>query len=620
MGSQDQIGNAMAEGQSTVGYTECRAFQSLKTPIWVYQLEPFRLLWANTKALGLGPTATLEAHLSNLNHHNPQGMAVRLAFYKTQLSQGYTIEESQPPFNYGTMPPMGWVGSGFPLADGELGLLVEGHCWGQLSRDSPGSPGADWATAYRTFQHQAETFQAIFDNVPIMLCLLDAQGQVEHINRAMEQGLGWSLAEWQQLNSPEEGYADPDDRQRLLGHICQAEDRWLDLKTGTAQGCMIDAVWTSVQLADGRRIGLGQDIGDRKRTEAQVMQQAQRDRLTAQVTQRISQSLDLQQILDTAVLGLRQILAASRVLVYVLHSSQGGQVAAESVFDQHLSVRGQTIIDHCFSLSSSLVGDYRHGRFQNTPDIYAAGLADCYVKALAEMQVRANLVIPIIQDERLWGLLVCQQCDRPRQWQTAEIDMLTQMASHLAIAIQQSELYQKLQQANQELQHLATHDKLTGLPNRRYFDDYLDQEWRRLTRENAPLGLIFCDIDYFKQYNDAYGHLVGDDCLVLVAQAITRSVKRPADLTARYGGEEFAVILPNTDMAGVIRSAQRIRREIHLANIPHQTSLIRDHITLSMGLACWHPCSTMTPDALKAMADQALYQAKQSGRDRYCLP
>ncbi|NMF82814.1 diguanylate cyclase [Nodosilinea sp. P-1105] len=702
---------------------EYQAFQLLQTPIWIYQLDPFTLLWANPAAATLGPDATLAAHLNRLNQRQPNLLAQRLAQYQAQLSQGNTIQETvlddQDP------EVVGWTGTGLPLGNGGQGLLVEGHLstwaaqttahqasthramveatpdllmrmnrqgmcldlitggnvqmWQGVKDRRNGSiydflpaPLGDLRIEYvrrcldtgqrQIYQQdiaiedalrheevrivpmqgdevlvlvrdvtqsvvakaalckQAETLQAVFDNIPLMLSIFDAQGRIEYINQAMEAELGWSLAEWQQQDLMIACYPDPAYRQAVLEHIQRANGQWRDLKTHTAAGDAIDVAWANIRLSDGRIIGIGQNICDRKRTERQFQHQAQRDRLMAQVTQRISQSLDLQDVLNQAVVGLHQILEVQRVLVYALDVAQGGRVVAESVSQGYGSIQGRVIVDHCFHRDSPIMAEYRQGRCQITADIYTSGLADCYVNALAQIQVRANLAIPIIQDDRVWGLLTCQQCDRPRQWQPSDIDMLTQLANHLAIAIQQSELYHKLQQANQELQHLATHDKLTGLPNRRYFDDYLEQEWRRLSREQAPLGLIFCDIDYFKQYNDAYGHLVGDDCLVVVAQAITRSIKRPADLTARYGGEEFAVILPNTDMAGVIRAAQRIRREIEAAKIPHRTSLIKPYITLSMGLACWHPAPSLSPDVLKAMADQALYQAKQAGRDRYCLP
>ncbi|MGB5973414.1 MAG: diguanylate cyclase, partial [Nodosilinea sp.] len=166
------------------------------------------------------------------------------------------------------------------------------------------------------------------------------------------------------------------------------------------------------------------------------------------------------------------------------------------------------------------------------------------------------------------------------------------------------------------------HDPLTQLANRRYFNDYLTREWNRLTRsqQDTWVSLILCDIDYFKQYNDRYGHPQGDDCLVRVAQALRDGVKRPADTIARYGGEEFAVILPETDEAGAIQVVQQIQTALAALNLPHAASQVSPQITLSFGIACVHKqtlASNQSTQSLIWLADRALYRAKQSGRNRY---
>jgi diguanylate cyclase (GGDEF)-like protein len=178
-------------------------------------------------------------------------------------------------------------------------------------------------------------------------------------------------------------------------------------------------------------------------------------------------------------------------------------------------------------------------------------------------------------------------------------------------------LTQALKQANLELQRLVTIDGLTQLANRRHFDDYLSNEWRRMTRENQFLSLILCDVDFFKRYNDYYGHLSGDDCLKQIAQAIQSSIHRPADLAARYGGEEFAVIFSNTPLNGAITVAQTIQAAVRSLQIPHQYSLISDIVTLSLGVCSMIPNPAFSPASLIETADQALYAAKQQGRDRF---
>lgn len=221
----------------------------------------------------------------------------------------------------------------------------------------------------------------------------------------------------------------------------------------------------------------------------------------------------------------------------------------------------------------------------------------------------ANLVVPILQGEKLWGLLIAHQCSGPRHWQQLEISLLNQLAIQTAIAIQQSQLYQQLQQ-------LATLDSLTQIANRRRFDEYLEQEWRRMAREGAPLSLILCDVDFFKNYNDTYGHQAGDNCLQQVVKAISCAVKRPADLVARYGGEEFAVILPNTDTEGAVQIAESIRSQVQALKLVHPSSQVSKYVTLSLGTASIVPSQEFFPDTLITTADQALYQAKKSGRNR----
>ncbi len=176
-----------------------------------------------------------------------------------------------------------------------------------------------------------------------------------------------------------------------------------------------------------------------------------------------------------------------------------------------------------------------------------------------------------------------------------------------------------LEAANLELKRLAALDGLTQLANRRRLDQYLKQQWRLMAREKQPLSLILCDIDYFKRYNDRYGHLAGDDCLKQVADAIQSTVRRPADLVARYGGEEFAVVLPNTDPAGACHVAQRIAGAVAALHIEHQDSPVHPFLSLCIGVCGRIPSHQDSHETLIAEADLALYAAKERGRKRIVL-
>ena len=183
----------------------------------------------------------------------------------------------------------------------------------------------------------------------------------------------------------------------------------------------------------------------------------------------------------------------------------------------------------------------------------------------------------------------------------------------------------KLEEQNQELkvktellEKLAKIDSLTGIPNRRHFDEMLEIEWSRALRNKSPLSLIVADIDHFKRFNDYYGHIDGDKCLCAVAQCLSSLLQRPADMMARYGGEEFVAILPLTDARGAALLAENWRAGVEELFIRHNKSDVADHVTLSIGYATLVPTRELVPYYLVGVADEMMYQAKDSGRNRVC--
>ncbi|MES2900552.1 MAG: diguanylate cyclase [Pseudomonadota bacterium] len=193
-------------------------------------------------------------------------------------------------------------------------------------------------------------------------------------------------------------------------------------------------------------------------------------------------------------------------------------------------------------------------------------------------------------------------------------------AGHLA-RLQRDEAFrllrdsqQDLAAANIELHRLAALDCLTGIANRRRLDQTLHAEWQRGQRDSKPLALLICDVDHFKLYNDSYGHPAGDLCLKKVAAVLTENLKRPADLAARFGGEEFAIVLPDTDLAGAQVVAEACRSQLETLAI---ASAERGKpVTISVGVASMVPSAEGSVEALLAQADKALYQAKNTGRNR----
>jgi diguanylate cyclase (GGDEF)-like protein len=183
--------------------------------------------------------------------------------------------------------------------------------------------------------------------------------------------------------------------------------------------------------------------------------------------------------------------------------------------------------------------------------------------------------------------------------------------------VELEELQQQLEESNEKLRKLSALDGLTGIPNRRSFDERYSTEWKRAVRQQEPLSLILLDIDYFKAYNDHYGHLAGDVCLRQVAKTVQQALFREVDVVCRYGGEEFILILPNTDTPGAVLVAERILEGLDGLNIPHEGVSEHKTISASQGIATRIPQPDEDADQLLEQADQALYAAKEKGRARY---
>jgi two-component system cell cycle response regulator len=341
--------------------------------------------------------------------------------------------------------------------------------------------------------------------------------------------------------------------------------------------------------------------------------QVEKEQLISKITQKIRQSLNLDVILNTTVEEIRKSLATDRVIVYKIEADQSASVLVESVAPEWEPALGKELKDFYFGNKYSR--DYQPA----AEDIHQAGFPQCQIDLLNQLQAKASVEIPIVQKGNLWGFLGAYQCSRTREWQELEQDLLEHIADQLVIAIQQAQLYEQIEAANQELQRLAITDSLTQIANRRHFDDVLGREWQRAQRDTTPLSLIFCDIDSFKTYNDTYGHQTGDECLKQVAQVLYNSIQRPADVVARYGGEEFVLILPNTDTEGAVHVAESIQMEMKTKAIVHHNSQVSKYVTLSLGIATLIPERDTLPELLIAKADKALYQAKQAGRDRFAI-
>ena len=208
-----------------------------------------------------------------------------------------------------------------------------------------------------------------------------------------------------------------------------------------------------------------------------------------------------------------------------------------------------------------------------------------------------------------------QEEDETRGLELGAVDYITKPFS-LPIVKVRVKTHLELKRHRDMLENLSMMDGLTGIPNRRRFDECFEMEWKRAERDASFLSLIMVDIDFFKAYNDCYGHQTGDDCLKEVASTLAGSVKRAADCIARYGGEEFASILPGTDIQGAIQVGEVMRKNIEALAIPHCESSISEHITVSLGSASIIPTRDKSALVLLEAADRGLYKAKEEGRNR----
>ncbi len=376
---------------------------------------------------------------------------------------------------------------------------------------------------------------------------------------------------------------------------------------------------------------------ERQRIEFNERQQA----FMKKILDKIRNSIDLEKILKTTVCEIQKFLNTEEVLIYhcasnhpeeVLVVSSSEDKSAESIVTELVSHQNpkETSAFDLLPSQTICIRAISNNQVEDIPDDSTSGIrcAKSYLSLPIHVDesedcIYKNLTHPIIQQENaqepaeaLWGILVAYNTDIPRKWRDWEISFLQKLTAQVTVCIQQSQLWSKLQTANQKLHELAILDGLTKIPNRRYFDLVIDNEWKRLTREQKPLSLILCDIDHFKAYNDAYGHQQGDLCLQQIAQILQECTGRSTDLVARYGGEEFAIILPNTDANGAFFVARNISRKLALKKICHPQSSASPYVTCSMGVSTLIPGSQKSVSTLIHNADKSLYEAKDLGRNR----
>jgi PAS domain S-box-containing protein len=326
----------------------------------------------------------------------------------------------------------------------------------------------------------------------------------------------------------------------LIAHHCTAPRQWQSLEIDLLKE-LATQVGIALQQAELYQ-QVKSELAERQRAESALRQQTERERLVWQIAQRVRQTLDLNEILQTTVDQVRQFLVCDRVFIYRFGPDFSGFVMVESVGDDRLPILDAQVEDQYFMETRG--EDYRTGRIQAIADIYTAGLTECHVDLLERFQVRANLAVPILQGEALWGLLVANQCSEPRQWQPLEIDLLKQLTNQVAIALQQADLYQQAQNELAERRRVEaelreSEERFQAFMNNSPFAAFIKDENRRLIYANPYVEQLF---------GKSAAELIGCNNFGMLPESLVAEIE-DHDRTVLSTGEatEFIETIPNAD-------------------------------------------------------------------------
>lgn len=344
----------------------------------------------------------------------------------------------------------------------------------------------------------------------------------------------------------------------------------------------------------------------------------------AELSERVNEAVRLEDVLPHLYKGLQGIIPYNRIGLALLDENRK-QLTLHSVFSDGsvhsdgidigytAPVQGSTL-EHMFVSGEP--------RILNDLETFAAGKRSSdSTQKIIRAGFMSSLTFPLRAFGKPIGALVFSSYEK-NVYDDSHARFLRQIAGHISLVVTKSKLYDdlletkaRLEEANRELEAIATADPLTGIANRRMFDVTLANEWRRATRSRHPLSLLILDVDFFKDYNDHYGHLAGDDALRLIATCLAATVNRPGDLAARFGGEEFAILLPETPASDAENLAREIQQNVASLQIPHAHSAASNVVTVSVGGATRVPTRGSKLTDVIRDADHALYDAKKEGRN-----
>lgn len=551
------------------------AFNLLQKPVWIYDVERLQMWWANPAAVSLWQASSLGELLSRDFSDVSESTRTRLQHYFDQLQQGNTLSEPWTFYPKGQPISVHCHCTGVRIDDDRVAMLVEGSQSVADSRDI-----RDRIQFETDLTVQQAFLRQIIDTVPSSIFVKDRDGRIIVVNQASAMIHGSSVEamlnrrepdfnpnfthqQLEQFLASNQAVMASRQPQREIQEITTAdgEKRWYQ----TIVRPFVDAN-DQVQGVIGNSV----DITDLKNAEAALQESEERYR--------------------SVVTALAEGI--------VLHHANGQITACNESAERILGITADQIMGR-----TSLDIRWRTIHEDGSP---FPGETHPAMVTLRTGKPQFNVVMGVFKPDGslIWISINCQPLFR-----TGETQPYAVVTSFADITL--------YKQAQYKLEQLAKLDGLTQLANRRFFDQQLTQEWKRLQREQQPLSVLLLDVDYFKLYNDTYGHQAGDDCLRQVAIAMQQAVKRPTDLVARYGGEEFVILLPNTDQEGAVWIAQTIQAQVQQLGIVHESSSVSDRITMSIGIATVVPQRDSEPEAIIAIADQALYQAKTQGRNTY---
>ena len=510
-------------------------------------------------------------------------------------------------------------------------------------------------TDYKSAPRSAEQFQAIYDSVHDAILVLDCeQGVLLDVNRRTTEMFGYPKDELigMSLGALSLGLA-PYTQEDALAWIRKAQEGepftldWL-ARNHSGRLFWVEMNLLKAILGDTERILItARDISERKRFENEHSARLKR--------------AESQNAVSLALAGAGPDYEAALDLIVRYLAVQVGDLCVMHLLDEDRKLRpvaisqsyldGDRFLPALTDMTSQPIDESPLSQLMNSREamsLYDPSATEPMTQVPSEYhayfrnyQVHSLLAIPMRFQEKVIGVIAMAKGGSSRPYSFEDQSMLQSLADRTALTITNGTLYRQnlrqaeelrkinaelemrvaertsqLEEANEQLRLMATTDALTGLANRRHFDTVLDAELRRACRTGRELSLLLGDVDFFKHYNDCYGHIAGDTCLQTVGQVMRSTFRRASELPARYGGEEFAVILPGVAPEQALRAANKLRLAMEAKAIPHERSEAAPHVTLSIGVASLRPSPETRSSDLIAMADSALYTSKQTGRNR----